>query len=170
MLMRCKQVSRKGLRGSSGGATLVEVAIAIVVLAFLVGSVPAALLAISNAHFRANEIRVAENLTRNEFEYVKSQDYVLGNMTYPLVGVNGYKLIPADPGFGFTVDAWPIYPGNGTEVEKITTGDETNPGPTLYKYDFGIQLITVEVYGFGKRYGEPGVKPLLVSTDYKVAR
>jgi type II secretory pathway pseudopilin PulG len=168
MLMRCKQIPRKVLRGSSGGATLVEVVIAVLVLAILVGSVPAAMIAVSNAHFRANQIRIAENLTRNEFEFIKSQDYKLGNVTYPLVGENGYEIIPVDASFGLKVDAWPIYPGNGTEVEKITTGDETDPGPTLYKYDFGIQLITVTAYGFGQRTEQS--KTLLVSTNYKVAR
>ena len=170
MLMRCKQVSRKVLRGYSGGATLVEVVIAVLVLAILVGSVPAAMIAVSNAHFRANQIRIAENLTRSEFEYIKSQNYILGNVTYPLVGgPEGYQLIPVDDaGFGFTVDAWPIYPGNGTAVKKVVTGDETNPGPTLYEYDFGIQLITVAVYGLGQRSEQS--KTLLVSTDYKVAR
>jgi len=165
-LKRCKQVSCRVIRGASGGATLVEVTIAIIVLAFLVGSVPAAMLAVSNAHFRANEIRIAENLTRNEFEYIKSQDYKLGNVTYPLVGEDGYQLILPDSGFGLHVEACPIYPGNGTEVHKGLNGN----GIVVYDNDYGIQLITVEVYGFGQRYGEPGSKPLLVSTNYKVAR
>jgi type II secretory pathway pseudopilin PulG len=167
MLMRCyKKISRRAFHRASGGFTLVEVAITIIVLAFLAGSVPAAMLAVSNAHFRANEMRLAENLTRNEFEYIKSQNYQLGNLSIPQYG--DFDLSDF-PGFGLTVDAWPIYPGNGSEIETITTGNATNPGPTLYKYDFGIQLITVSVYGFGRRIGE-SVKPLLVSTDYKVNR
>jgi type II secretory pathway pseudopilin PulG len=163
MLMRCKQVSHKVLRGSSGGATLVEVAIAIVVLAILVGSVPAALLAISNAHFRANEIRVAENLTRNEFEYVKSQDYIWGNITYPVQ----YEVLPGIDGFGLKV--MPAQPINA--VTGLPYTPYLDPEDDVVKsQDDGIQLITVEVYGFGKRYGESGSKPLLVSTDYKVDR
>jgi len=165
MLMRCKQVSRKVLRGSSGGATLVEVVIAVFVLAILIGSVPAAMIAVSNAHFRANQMRVAENLTRSEFEYIKSQDYKLGNVTYPLVSEDGYDLIPVDVGgFWCHVEAWPIDPETGKEIEK-TVGTE----PVVYKYDFGIQLITVTVYyGLAQRAEES--KNLLVSTDYKVAR
>jgi prepilin-type N-terminal cleavage/methylation domain-containing protein len=166
MLMRCcKKISRRAFHRASGGFTLVEVAIAIIVLAFLAGSVPAAMLAVSNAHFRANEMRLAENLTRNEFEYIKSQNYVPGNQTYPLVGVGGYQIITPDTAFALTVDVWPIYPGNGTEVQKGLNGE----GRVVYDNDYGIQLITVSVYGFGRRIGE-SVKPLLVSTDYKVNR
>ena len=165
MWKRGKRICCNSLHRSSRGATLVEVTIALIVLAFLVGSVPAAMLAVSNAHFRANEIRMAENLTRNEFEYIKSQDYKLGNVTYPLVGKDGYQLILPDSGFGLHVDAWPIYPSTGNEIE-IDYGQL----PVVYKHDYGIQLITVEVYGFGQRYGEPGAKALLVSTNYKVAR
>jgi len=166
MWKRGKRICCNSLHRSSRGATLVEVTIALIVLAFLVGSVPAAMLAVSNAHFRANEIRMAENLTRNEFEYIKSQDYKLGNVTYPLVGKDGYQLILPDSGFGLNVEAWPIYPGNGTEVNKVLN----ESGTVVYDNDYGIQLITVEVYGFGQRYGESGSKPLLVSTNYKVAR
>lgn len=160
MLMRCKQVSHKVPRGASGGVALVEVVIAVLVLAILVGSVPAAMIAVSNAHFRANQIRVAENLTRNQFEYVKSQDYIWGNMTYPVQ----YSMVDVDAaGFGFTIDAWPIYPGNGTEVEK-----DLGEQPVVYENDYGIQLITVTVYSFGQRPEQQ--KTLLVSTNYKVAR
>ena len=165
MWKRGKRICCNSLHRSSRGATLVEVTIALIVLAFLVGSVAAALLAASNAHFRSNEIRMAENLTRNEFEYIKSQDYKLGNVTYPLVGEHGYQLILPDSGFGLHVDAWPIDPTTGNEIEK-----DYGQLPVVYKHDYGIQLITVEVYGLGQRYGEPGAKPLLVSTNYKVAR
>jgi Tfp pilus assembly protein PilE len=162
MLMRCKQVPRKGLRGASKGVALVEVVIAVLVLALLVGSVPAAMIAVSNAHFRANQIRIAENLTRNEFEYVKSHDYIWGNMTYPdyLEGV----IMPVDVGFGVTVKAEPINKATGVAYTPYL-----DPADNVVKsQDDGIQLITVTVYGFGQR-PEPS-KTLLVSTNYKVAR
>jgi len=164
-LTRCKRVPLKAFGSASGGATLVEVVIAIVVLAFLVGSVPAAMLAVSNAHFRANQIRIAENLTRSEFEYIKSQDYNLGNVTYPLVSLDGYDVIPVDVGgFWCDVEAWPIDPETGKEIEK-----DLGKEPVVYKNDYGIQLITVTVYyGLAQRPDES--KNLLVSTDYKVAR
>jgi prepilin-type N-terminal cleavage/methylation domain-containing protein len=163
MLMRCcKKIPRRAFHRASGGFTLIEVAITLIVLAFLVGSIPAAMLAVSNAHFRANEMRIAENLTRNEFEYIKSQEYKPGNVTYPVQ----YNLVDVDTaGFGYHVDAWPIDPETGEKIGTKIVGNVT-----LYDRDEGIQLITVSVYGFGKRYGEPGVKPLLVSTDFKVDR
>jgi hypothetical protein len=162
MVMRCKQVSHKVPRGSSGGVALVEVVIAVLVLAILVGSVPAAMIAVSNAHFRANQIRIAENLTRNQFEYIKSHEYVWGNVTYPLVGYGRYEPIPVyDASFGLTVDAWPIDPTTGGNTTKISEL------PVLYN-DYGIQLITVTVYSFGQRREQS--KTLLVSTNYKVAR
>jgi prepilin-type N-terminal cleavage/methylation domain-containing protein len=163
MLMRCyKKISRRAFHRASGGFTLIEVAITLIVLAFLAGSVPAAMLAVSNAHFRANEMRLAENLTRNEFEYIKSQEYKPGNVTYPVQ----YNLVNVDTaGFGFHVDAWPIDPETSEKVGISTVGEIT-----LYDHDYGIQLITVSVYGFRQRPGESGVKPLLVSTDYKVDR
>ena len=163
MWKRGKRICCNSLHRSSRGATLVEVTIALIVLAFLVGSVAAALLAASNAHFRANEIRVAENLTRNEFEYIKSQNYILGNITYPIQ----YDVLPGIAGFGLRVP--PAQPIDPTTGDPYTPYLDIDRGVTTVQDD-GIQLITVEVYGFGQRYGEPGVKPLLVSTNYKVAR
>jgi len=164
MVLRCKQVSHKVPRGSSGGVALVEVVIAVLVLAILVGSVPAAMIAVSNAHFRANQIRVAESLTRNQFEYVKSQQYQPGNVTYPLVGLEGYQLIPVvPPGFGLVCTAIQINPTTGEEIAL-----KDFDGKTLYETDTGIQLITVTVHSYGQRPEQQ--KTLLVSTNYKVAR
>ncbi len=160
MLVRCKQIPRRVFQGSSRGFTLVEVMITLVILGFLVLSIPAALLAITNAQFRANEMRMAELLTRNEFEYVKGQDYIWGNMTYPVQ----YDLVPASTNFGFNVKAQPIDPETGQPNPTYQDGNVT------LVQDDGIQLITVTVYGFGYRSGESGQKPLLVSTNYKVAR
>ncbi len=62
MWKRGKRICCNSLHRSSRGATLVEVTIAIIILAFMVGSVPAAVLANLHTQSRANEIRVAENL------------------------------------------------------------------------------------------------------------
>ena len=164
MWKRGRRICCNSLHRSSRGATLVEVTIALIVLAFMVGSVPAAVLANLNTQKRANEIRVAENLTRSEFEYIKSQDYKLANVTYPLVGVGGYQIISPDAGFGLTVDAWPVDPTTGGKTTPIGNG-----APVLFN-DYGIQLITVTVYGWGVRPGQPQTgAPLLVSTNYKFA-
>jgi Tfp pilus assembly protein PilV len=161
MLMRCKQVSRKVLRGSSEGVALVEVVIAVLVLAILVGSVPAAMIAVSNAHFRANQMRIAENLTRNQFEYIKSHDYIWGNTTYP---VEYGEIMPVDVGVGLHVDAWPIDPETGVAYTPYL-----DPADNVVKsQDDGIQLITVTVSSYGQRTEQ--AKTLLVSTNYKVAR
>jgi type II secretory pathway pseudopilin PulG len=160
MLMRCKQVPRKGLRGASKGVALVEVVVAVVVLAILVGSVPAAVMAVSNAHFRANQMRIAENLTRNQFEYVKSQQYLPGNVTYPVQYLY-VDVVP--PGFGLDCTAKQIDPTTGNETELKWIGEKR-----VYETDTGIQLITVTVYSYGQRTEQS--KTLLVSTDYKVAR
>jgi len=164
MWKRGRRICCNSLHRSSRGATLVEVTIALIVLAFMVGSVPAAVLANLHTQSRANQIRVAENLTRSAFEYVKSQDYKPGNETYPLVGGDGYKQPdPDDAGFGLKVEAVPINPATGSEIE-IDYGQL----PVVYKHDYGIQLITVKVYSFELRPGQsPTEAPLLVSTNYK---
>jgi hypothetical protein len=159
MWKRGRRICCNSLHRSSRGATLVEVTIALIVLAFMVGSVPAAVLANLHTQSRANEIRVSENLTRSAFEYVKSQDYIPGNASYPQ-----YEIIPVDvAGFGLTVEAVPINPATGEEYHRIL------PGPvSIYEKDDGIQAITVKVYSFELRLGQPATgSPIHVSTNYK---
>lgn len=167
MWKRGKRICCNSLHRSSRGATLVEVTIAIIVLAFMVGSVPAAVLANLHTQSRANEIRVSENLTRSAFEYVKSQDYIPGNASYPQ-----YEIIPVDvAGFGLTVEVKPIKQEQGVVYATQEYYDSHLVGEVvLYDGDDGIQLITVKVYGFGLRPGQsPTEAPLLVSTNYKFA-
>ena len=61
------------------GATLIEVVIAIVVLGLVVASVPVAIVAVHNFQAKQREVRMAENLARSDFEYIKSQPYIPGN-------------------------------------------------------------------------------------------
>jgi type II secretory pathway pseudopilin PulG len=65
------------------GATLIEVTVAIVVLALLVACVPPVLLAIAKAQYSWSEQRTAESLARNTVEFVKATQYVYGNATNP---------------------------------------------------------------------------------------
>ena len=159
MLKRCKQVSRRVFCGTSRGATLVEVTIAIVVLAFLVGAVLGTMVVVFNMQTHQDQQRIAEYLTRNQFEYTKTQIYSPGNITGN--GRPEYALVPftqtLTQSYFLDVTAIPIYPGNYTEVPLIE-------GPTAI-VDEGMQKIVISVYSDIR-----SSTPVLVTTNYKVFR
>ena len=108
------------------GASLIEVVIAIVVLGLVVASVPVAIMAVHNFQSRQREVRMAENLARSDFEYIKSQPYK------------------------------PAYiPGNGTEPGKVTESffpspylDQTVMQAEEYYRLGGTYFVTNYVYKF----------------------
>jgi len=161
MLKRFRWFLGRGLLRNKRGFTLIEVVIAILVLGIVVASVPLAMIAIGNAQTKANEHRVAENLTRSQFEYVKSQDYLWGNVTYPQ-----YQIIPINLAFGLTVEAQPINAETGDPYVRYL-----DPVDGVVKsQDDGIQEITVKIYSFELRPGQSlEASPLLESKNYKVA-
>ena len=124
---------------------------AVMGLAFIVAAVTPVMVLIVNTQVRHDEEQIANNLTRAQFEYVKSQEYSWGNESWPVT----YDVVVPDVQYGFDVDVWPIDP-----VTHIHLG----PG-----LDEGVQEITITIYGYSlDPEGEP--KYLLSTTDYKVSR
>jgi len=143
----------KALCRDTRGLTFVEIVVALIVVGLLVGSVPPAMIAIMNAQTRQEEKRIAEILTRNQFEFVKSQPYSWGNISHPY-----YDEVPAPTeSFIINVDAMPVYPDTYL--------------PILPNGDLGIQQITITVYGYHLQSEDPeDLKPLLTTRNYKVWR
>jgi len=135
-----KKLFKRALGGGSRGATLAEVVIAIAVLGFVVATVPAALLVINQNQYRWNEQRTAENLTRNQIEYIKVTAYIAGNATNPRPQ---YKEVPVP------VDNWDIVVY--AQPMLLPNGD-----------DKGLQEITVSVWHVNKL--------VLETKNYKVDR
>ena len=133
MLKRMGRVCRKALLGSSRGATLIEVVIAVVVLGLITASVAPVLVLITKSQFSWSEQRIAESLTRNQVEYIKVASYIAGNETYPLPQ---YAAVPTpDETYEIDIVAQPV---------DAQTKEPLNPG--LGVYDEGIQEITVSIY------------------------
>ena len=149
MLKIIRWFSRRAVLKDSRGVGLVEVMIAIVVLAFITASVPPALMVITQNQYRWNEQRTAENIARNVIEYVKVTQYIAGNSVVPKPGYNISNLpMPTDMWF-IDVLAEPVEPGNTTKVIDGTKG----------YWDLGIQRITVSI--------DHVSKPILTTVDYK---
>ena len=143
MLKRMGRVCRKALLGSSRGATLVEVVIAVVVLGLITASVAPVLVLITKSQFSWSEQRIAESLTRNQVEYVKVAAYIPGNETLPQ-----YAEVPRPDTYDIVIVAQPIDP-----VTKL---------PLASGQDEGIQEITVSIYHVDRL--------VLQTKNYKVDR
>jgi len=156
MSKRTRQVWRKALLKNSSGATLVEVVIAVVVLALITASIPPVLVLITHSQFSWTEQRVAESLTRNVVEYVKVAEYIPGNGTQPLPEYideeQEGKLVP-DETYDIDVGAQPIDP---EDPERAPLD------PALGVYDKGVQEITVSIYHVDRL--------VLQTKNYKVDR
>ena len=142
-MKRMGRVCRKALLGSSRGATLVEVVIAVVVLGLITASVAPVLVLITKSQFSWSEQRVAESLTRNQIEYVKVAAYIPGYETLPQ-----YAEVPRPDTYDIVIVAQPIDP-----VTKL---------PLASGQDEGIQEITVSIYHVDRL--------VLQTKNYKVDR
>lgn len=140
MLKRIALIHRAALFRSEKGVNLVEVVIAVALLALITASVPSALLAITNNHYRWNEQRVAENLTRNLVEYIKIHEYIPGNSTNHrpeyLTSAQLQALRP-NASWEIFVTAQPI------DSETRANCNGTNCNVTEGGWDDGIQEITI---------------------------
>jgi len=154
MSKRTRQVWRKALLKNSSGATLVEVVIAVVVLALITASIPPVLVLITHSQFSWTEQRVAESLTRNVIEYVKVAEYIPGNGTQPkyIDEEQEGKLVP-DETYDIVVDAQPVDPETKAEL-PLPLEPEV--------YDKGVQEITVSIYHVDRL--------VLQTKNYKVDR
>ena len=161
MLNRLVHHTFRILRAHSIGASMIDVVIGTVVLGLMVASIPPVMVIISNQQFRHNEERVAENMTRSQFEFIKSQDYKWGN-DYDLYDPDTghwkqvkYSQIEPPSNYGVKVQVFPIDP---------ETGQELAPGQ-----DEGVQKIEVTIFGY-RYYEEEEANWLLQTIEYKVAR
>ena len=159
-----KALCRRVLFRSSGGFTLVEVVIAILLLALVVGGVLTTMVVVFNMQTHQDQQRIAEYLTRNEFEYIKAQPYIWGNVTssptqkgYPPL----YDQVPSTENYYLAIVAIPIYTSGENYGEPLPV----LPGPRVE--DQGIQEIIISVYSGLKAENST---PILVTTNYKVAR
>ncbi|MDY6893243.1 MAG: hypothetical protein SVO26_05985 [Chloroflexota bacterium] len=143
------------------GTTLVEVAISVSVLGIMASTVPGVMVLIMDRQFQHNEEQIAENLTRSQFEFIKSQDYVWGNDTELYDYETGhwkrvtYNLVEPPSNYRIRVLADPINPETG---EALNSGE-----------DMGTQLITVTVFGY-RYFTEESSNWLLRTTGYKLAQ
>jgi hypothetical protein len=151
------------------------VVIAIVVLGLIAASIAPVMVVVVNAEFRRNELKIGEIMTRNQFEYVKSQDYIRGNTTYTYppqyeeatpVTESYYTVTIAEPVKWVWNEEEEIY-----KYELLLPGPDNDCGASDCVDDEGIQEITVTVFGFRVRQDQTGdLKPLLETKDYKIAR
>jgi len=186
-----KRLLCKIISGRSRGATLVEVVIAIVVLGLMVATIPPVMVLAFDSQSRQNELRIGQSLTRSQFEYIKSQEYIWGNTTDTDETGRHMRVMYAEVGrslesYGIVVLAEPIYI-NLEDPEDPYIGKRLRYiwyekfGEEYSGQDWGVQEIEVIVFGY--RYAPPcdpddpgcdlmkdDVREILRSTDYKVAR
>ena len=151
--LKCHQWFRqKALLRSGLGSTLIEVVIAIVVLGLITASVPPLMIMMVDAEFKRNEQRIAESMTRMQIEYIKSAEYVYGNVTHP---DPEYRSMPV-PNASYAIDviAQPIHIDPATQSHTLLPSGQ----------DEGIQEITVKVYHVDMD------NPVLGTRNYKVDR
>jgi prepilin-type N-terminal cleavage/methylation domain-containing protein len=127
-----QRICQSALIRNAKGFTLIEVLIAVVILSLVGVSVPAAMVMVAEADFKWNEKIIAETITRNQMEYVKSAPYDDGGGTYPEYG----EVPVPDDTYEIEVVARPIHivPGTREHLELPEGEDE------------GIQEITVRIH------------------------
>lgn len=146
MLKRLARSIRRFLVQNSSGLGLIEIVISVALLGVITASIPPALILITNNQSRWNEQRTAENLARNEIEYIKVTSYIAGNSTNPQPL---YGLVTKPP------DQWLVQ----VLAQPI---DPLTMLPLPSGQDQGIQKITVTISHVNKS--------ILTTSDYKVNR
>jgi len=118
----------KALRGSSRGATLVEVLVAIALMGTIAIAILSALSTASLALFTADKRATADSLARSQMEFVKNQDY--DDINIP----PQYTKLPEIPD-GYDIDI---------EAVRLDPDDDGTDD------DDGIQMITLVIKNSGK--------------------
>jgi type II secretory pathway pseudopilin PulG len=117
------------------GISLVEVLVALLILAVVGGSILAGIFTDLKGNGIARTAIAAESLARTEIEYVLSQPYDATNWTYTLPGSppSNWGAHALSPGYtGYTVTVFPSYPYSGTTaIQKITVVVNYNSSPAL---------------------------------------
>ena len=149
MLKICGRICRKVLSRNSIGATMIEVLMAVVVLGLVVAAVPPVMVLVSNAQVRQNELRIGQNFTRSQFEFIKSQTY-----NPDLLAPEPYKELPDPPGYVTQTLYFHINPDSGNITSDTTTG---------------VEMIEVLVFGYHLT-SEQNLISILDTKSYKVDR
>ena len=133
MMWRIYRILHRTISGRSGGFTLIEVTVAIVVLSLVVATIPPLMVMVIKSEFRQNEHRIAESMTRSQMEFIKSQSYTeAGNCT-----AEPYDTIPPpNDTYEIKTIACPVQVDTSTGAVSLLPD-----GP-----DGGIQEITVEIW------------------------
>jgi type II secretory pathway pseudopilin PulG len=156
MLKFGRRACRRLVRRSETGSTFVEVLVAVVILGLIAASIPPAIIFSTRSVFAQKERTIAEYLTRNQVEYIKSSAYISGEVgPWDPDGYPDYSEVPVpDNTYEILVVARPI------DVNDVTGEHEgylAVPG-----FDEGIQEITIEVRHVRKE--------VLTTRAYKVER
>jgi prepilin-type N-terminal cleavage/methylation domain-containing protein len=159
--------SCQALIGNSRGFTLIEVLIALAILAIVAVAFLSALATASTALILGDERTTAESLARTQLEYVKSQNYTAvsnatGEASYgpPIGGIPlGYWIRSLEwQGYQNYPDIDYFYT-NSTDILGVAW-DSANC--TAAYNDTGLQIVTVIIYHEGT------AGPVLTTTAYKV--
>jgi hypothetical protein len=113
---------------------------------------------INKSEFTRNEQKIAESLTRNQLEYIKSVPYIYGNATVPYPEYT--KVTAPDATYEIELLVKPIEIVTIVPSPPATPYQEHNYLPE--GEDEGIQEITVKIYHVDKL--------ILTTRNYKVDR
>ncbi len=131
MPRRVTRTFRRSFRARLRGFTLPEVVIAIVVLGLLTATIPPLMVMMTRAEFSRNEHRIAESLTRNQIEYVKSVGYRANATT-----TEPYATVPV-PNETYEIELSVV----AIHVDPVTLEHEVLPNGQ----DEGMQEVTVGI-------------------------
>jgi len=146
----------KSLTKNEKGFTLIEVLVALAILATVGTGFLMALTIASKAIIIADERTTAESLARSQMEYVKNLDYI--DYSDPDRGEPYYydEITPSDSNYSIDFTVVPFNPATDPYTWYIPDGNGVSD------QDLGIQKITVTVSYLGD--------PVLTLEDYKVER
>jgi len=150
----------KSLMKNEKGFTLIEVLVALAILAIVGTGFLMALAIASKAIIIADERTTSESLARSQMEHVKNQDYSTINVYWD------YTVTDSGPSSSYEPDWWDNAPppsvpdGYTVNVSATPLPDPENSGSDLV----GIQKITVSIYHNDES------NPVLTLEDYKVDR
>ena len=145
-------------KGNQKGSTLTEVIIALAIFGMVGASLLGALNTSSKALVSANEITIAESLSRTVIEHVKRSAYDSTNDP-PLYDSDSVDVNAVDYGVLLGLDGEPYYGDYTVQVDI----ERLDPEADGTGDDDGMQKITVEISYQGGRW-------VLITEAYKVDR
>jgi len=151
---------RSSLRSTRGekGFTLIEVIIAMALLAIVAVAILSGLSTGSRAIFVADERATAESLARSQMEYVKKLSYTKAPNGGEAIYANAKISVPS----GYEVKSINRAGGEDVSTNIIGVPWDSAASPPPVTTDAGLQRIKLVIYHHGKS--------LLTLEDYKVNR